>query len=135
MNCVFCSDVAQSGEVVLETAHAWVILHEDWSVPGHAMIVSRRHVENVNDLTSHEWTRFSEVWRRAERALLRVTGADRAIVMKLGIATPHLHMHIYPVSRNLTREDVFAAIDGKTRVERDDNLVQQLRALLTASTH
>jgi diadenosine tetraphosphate (Ap4A) HIT family hydrolase len=135
MPCAFCSDIHQSGEVIHESAHAWVVLHEDWAVPGHAMIVSRRHIENASDLTEHEWEHFGTVWRRAERALLAATGADRAIVMKLGLATPHLHVHIYPVSKTLTRDDVFAAIDAKTRAKRDEHLVQKLRALLTPPAH
>lgn len=135
MQCIFCTDLPQSADVIHESAHAWVVLHEDWAVPGHAMIVSRRHVENASDLTEHEWEHFSSVWRKAERALLAATHSDRAIVMKLGLATPHLHLHIYPVSRNLTREDVFAAIDAKTRAGRDEQLVQKLRALLTPPAH
>lgn len=135
MDCIFCNDITRIGDVVLETAHAWVVLHEDWAVPGHAMIVSRRHVENVSDLTEHEWRHFSDTWRRAERALLNVTGADRAIVMKLGILTPHLHVHIYPVAKNATREDVFAAIDAKTKAPRQEDLVTKVRALLTPTAH
>ena len=133
MECVFCTDVTRSGEVVLETAHAWVVLHEDWAVRGHAMIVSRRHVENASDLTEHEWKHFSDVWRRAERTLLRVTDADRAIVMKLGLATPHLHVHIYPVPKSATREDVFAAIDAKTSSGRDEQLVNDVLRRLRGS--
>ena len=135
MECIFCDDISRSGEVVHESAHAWVVLHEDWAVPGHAMIVSRRHIENASDLTDHEWEHFGRVWRKTERALLAATEAERAIVMKLGIATPHLHVHIYPVSKNLTREDVFAAIDAKTRTERDEHLVRKVRQLLTPSAH
>lgn len=135
MQCIFCTDPSRGGEVIHESAHAWVVLHEDWAVPGHAMIVSRRHIENASDLTDHEWEHFSAVWRRAERALLAATESDRAVVMKLGLATPHLHVHIYPVSRNLTREEVFAAIDAKTRAPRDERLVEKLRALLTPPAH
>ncbi|HYR29972.1 MAG TPA: HIT family protein [Thermoanaerobaculia bacterium] len=135
MSCVFCTDVAQSGEVVHESAHAWVVLHDDWAVPGHAMIVARRHVQNASDLTEHEWEHFSGVWRRAERAILAATGADRAIVMKLGIATPHLHVHIYPAMNGTSRDDVFAAIDAKTKAPRDEQLVATIRKLLTPSTH
>ena len=135
MECVFCTDVTRSGDVVLETAHAWVVLHEDWAVPGHAMIVSRRHVENLSDLTEHEWKHFSEVWRRAERVLLTVTEADRAIVMKLGLATPHLHVHIYPVPKNATREEVFDAINSNTRAPRRDEVIRKVQALLTPTAH
>ena len=132
MSCLFCTDITVAGDVVHESAHAWVILHEDWAVPGHAMIVSRRHVQNVSDLSDHEWEHFGATWRRAERALLHATGATRAIAMKLGIATPHLHMHIYPVMDDTSRDDVFAAIDARTGGTRDESLIARIRGLLTA---
>jgi len=40
--------------------------------------------------------------------------------MKLGIATPHLHLHIYPVSASLDRADVMEIIDGRVRDSMDD---------------
>ncbi len=132
MSCVFCTDATRAGEVVFEDDHAWVILHDDWSVLGHAMVVGRRHVENASDLAEEEWLHLARVWHRAERVLLELTGAERAIVMKLGIATPHLHVHLYPVAASASREEVFTAIDGKTRVPRDTAFVDRVKtALLT----
>lgn len=135
MQCVFCTDVTRSGEVVHESAHAWVVLHEDWAVRGHAMIVARRHVQNISDLTEHEWEHFHRVWRRAERALLRATETERVIVMKLGIATPHLHVHLYPVMNDTKRDYVFGAFDAKVRYKHDEQLVHKIRELLTAPGH
>jgi histidine triad (HIT) family protein len=132
MSCVFCTEVTRSGDVVRTDDTAWVVLHDDWSVRGHAMVVSRRHVENFSDLADDDAGRFTAVWRKAERVLLDLTGCERAIVMKLGIATPHLHVHIYPVSVTATRDDVFAAIDGRVRGQRDDAFVAAVREALEA---
>ena len=128
MSCVFCSDPARTGDVVFENDHGWVILHEDWAVRGHAVVVAKQHVENVSQLD--EWPAFAELYRRAERVLLEATGAERAIILKLGIQTPHLHLHIYPVSATADRAAVMAAIDGKTRVERDEAFVGVVRGRL-----
>ncbi len=92
------------------------------------MVIARQHVENLSDLYDYE--AFLDVYRRAERALLEATGCERAIVMKLGILTPHLHLHIYPVRAATTREDVMAAIDGKTRVPVDSALIETVRVAL-----
>jgi diadenosine tetraphosphate (Ap4A) HIT family hydrolase len=126
MPCVFCSDVSEAGELIFEDENAWVLLHPDWSPRGHAMVVAKRHAENASDLDEHEWLHVTRVFRKAEKALLEVTNTQRAFVMKLGIQTPHLHLHIYPMSNDATREDVFAAIDGKKSERRDDELVQRL---------
>ena len=132
MTCVFCTDVTRAGEVVFEDDRTWVVIHPDWAVPGHAMIVAKRHVENASGLPEDDWLRVARVWHRTERVLLELTGAERAVVMKLGIATPHLHVHLYPVPAAATREDVFAAIDGRTSIPRDAGFVDRVKtALLT----
>ena len=107
-----------------------VILHEDWAVRGHAMVVWKAHVENVADLATDEHAHFASVHHRAERALLDATGADRAILLKLGIATPHLHLHIYPVSASLDRAAVMEIIDGRVRDSFDQTLIDDLRERL-----
>lgn len=132
MECVFCSDVTRSGDVVFEDQRTWVVLHDDWSVRGHAMVVWKVHVENFSDLTPEDAAHFARVHRKAERALLDVTKADRAILMKLGIATPHLHLHIYPVSAALDRDAVMRIIDARTREPRDESFVEDVRKHLTS---
>jgi diadenosine tetraphosphate (Ap4A) HIT family hydrolase len=107
-----------------------VVVHEDWAVRGHAMVVWKAHVENIGDLTEADARHLILVHRVTERALLRLTGAQRAILMKLGIATPHLHLHIYPVSSALTREEVMDIIDAAGRQPRDAAFITTLRAAL-----
>jgi len=132
MDCVFCTDVTRSGDVVFEDQRTWVVLHDDWSVRGHAMVVWKPHVENFSDLTPEDAAHFARVHRRAEKVLLEVTKAERAILMKLGIATPHLHLHIYPVRASLDRDAVMQIINAETRETRDDAFVQEIRNHLTS---
>jgi diadenosine tetraphosphate (Ap4A) HIT family hydrolase len=94
------------------------------------MVVWKTHVENVGDLTADESAHFAAMHHRAERALLAATGADRAILLKLGIATPHLHLHIYPVSASLERAAVMEIIDGRVRDPFDQTLIDELRERL-----
>jgi diadenosine tetraphosphate (Ap4A) HIT family hydrolase len=129
--CTFCANPVAVGKIVFEDERCWVLLHHDWSPRGHAMIVARRHIENASDLDEEEWLHLARVWHRAERVLLDETGAERAIIFKLGILTPHLHVHIYPVSSQATREDVFEAFDGKKREAKDDAFVERVRAALS----
>ena len=130
MSCVFCDDVHRAGDVLAEDDRLWIVLHEDWAVRGHAMIVWKKHVENVAELATAEYAHFAAAHHRAERALLAATGADRAILMKLGIATPHLHLHIYPVAATIERAAVMRIIDARMREPRDEALVAHLRSLL-----
>ncbi len=135
MTCLFCNEPRAAGEVLFEDARVLVILHEDWAVRGHAMVVWKEHVENVADLTLDDYVHFAAVHHRAEGALLAVTRADRAILLKLGIVTPHLHLHIYPVRASLDRGQVMEIIDGRVRDAMDDRdrqaFVNELRERLT----
>jgi diadenosine tetraphosphate (Ap4A) HIT family hydrolase len=130
MSCVFCNDPRTAGEVLFEDDRVLVVLHEDWAVRGHTMIVWKAHVENFADLTIDENSHFAALHLRVERALLAATGADRAILLKLGIATPHLHLHIYPVSASLDRAAVMEIIDARVCDAFDQTLIDELRERL-----
>ena len=131
MACVFCDQPWTTGEILVETRSGTVILHDDWSVRGHTMIVAKRHVENLSELGDSEAAEFIHLARTVEDLLLEQTGADRAILMKLGIQTPHLHLHIYPVKSSLDRAAVMKIIDAKTRVPVDEQFVRILRDRLS----
>jgi diadenosine tetraphosphate (Ap4A) HIT family hydrolase len=98
------------------------------------MIVARRHVENVADLSEDEALDLALVQRAAERALLDVTGTDRAILLKLGIQVPHLHIHIYPVQSTMTRADVMSVIDAKVSELREPGFAAAVTERLKALT-
>src|SRR5687768_9004797 len=125
--CVFCDDLSSSGEVVFTNDVAHVVLHPDSAVRGHAMVVAKRHVENIADLSGNEARELALVQRAAERALLDATGADRAILLKLGIQVPHLHIHIYPVPDTMTRADVMAVIDARVSEVREPGFAADIR--------
>jgi diadenosine tetraphosphate (Ap4A) HIT family hydrolase len=127
MTCLFCNDPRAAGEVLFEDARVLVILHDDWAVRGHAMVVWKEHVENVADLSLDDAVHFAAIHHRVEQALLAVTRADRAILLKLGIATPHLHLHVYPVSASLDRAAVMEIIDARVREPFDQMLIDELR--------
>jgi histidine triad (HIT) family protein len=127
-SCLFCRKI--DGDVLYDDDRCAVVLHEDWAVRGHAMVVWKAHVENVSDLSIEDAAHLSQVHHAAEKALLAATGRDRAVLLKLGIATPHLHLHIYPVGAALDRAAVMAIIDGRVREPRDEALVQHVRSLL-----
>lgn len=97
------------------------------------MVVWKAHVENISQLTEVEAAHLMRVYSSAERVLLSVTGAARAVIMKLGIAVPHLHIHIYPVSASATRADVMDVIEARKRETRDVAFIAALRQRLDSA--
>ena len=129
-SCLFCGHL-NSLELVYDDDRIAVALHEDWAVRGHAMVIWKRHVENISELSEEDAAHFWRVYQMTERALLETTHAGRAIMLKLGIAVPHLHVHIYPVRESLDRAAVMDIIEGRVRDPRDEEFVRALSAALT----
>lgn len=131
-DCALCSIDPKS--VVGRNREALVVIHDDWSADLHLMIVATRHIENFSDLDEHESESFTSLWRAAERAALELTGKERAVILKLGIAVPHLHVHIYPVAASEDRAAVMRMIEAETTSHRSAEeraaLIAQLRQRL-----
>jgi histidine triad (HIT) family protein len=117
MPCLLCDEPERSGTIVFDDDRVLVLLHDDWAVAGHAMVVARQHIENASELDPVDAVYFWEVYARAERAVLAAANAQRAVMLKLGIQVPHLHVHIYPFPATADRATVFAAFEGKSRAE------------------
>ena len=127
-SCQLCAtDLSSAGELIIDFGDWKLLLHPDAAVRGHAMLVLSRHAENFSDLTDSEAQQFARVEKVVERALLDVTRTDRAILLKLGIAVPHFHLHIYPVMRTMTRSDVNRVIDGAVKEEREPGFGKRLK--------
>jgi diadenosine tetraphosphate (Ap4A) HIT family hydrolase len=109
VSCVFCTNANDAGTILEEDEHTWTIRHPQ----GQTMVVAKRHVENVSDLDEEEWLHVARVWHRAERELRAKTGAERVIVLKLGVQTPHLHIHLHPFSAEATRDEIFLTLAGR----------------------
>lgn len=127
MECLFCrqleSAAHRSEDLLFEDERVFAFLHEDWSVLGHAVMVWKSHVENLSDLSPTELSQFMAAYQGIEKALLRAARAARAVVFKLGLMVPHLHLHIYPVSASADRPEVMGAIDGQK--QRDFNPLER----------
>jgi diadenosine tetraphosphate (Ap4A) HIT family hydrolase len=120
VSCVLCDEPASAGTIVFDDGRVVVLLHDDWAVAGHALVIAKPHVQNVSDLEPADAAHFWEVYALAERAVLAAAGVDRAMMLKLGIQVPHLHVHIYPVAASASRATVFEAFDGRSKAELSD---------------
>lgn len=137
-DCSLCTLFADAGSLPLLIGRndaAMATLHEDWAVEGHVMIVARDHVENVAGLSRESAASFLDLFVRVEAALIATLGLERVILLKLGLAVPHLHWHLYPFSREATRLEIFDAFNVKEASrpaeEEITRLVERLRAALT----
>ncbi|MEU4472436.1 HIT family protein [Micromonospora sp. NPDC023888] len=103
MDCYTCQNNQQIGtlpprELVASDEH-WRIAHAfDTALPGWLILVPRRHVVSIADLTAAEAASLGTWQVRLSRALRTVTGCLKTYVVqfaeKEGFA--HVHFHVVP---------------------------------------
>ena len=121
--CVFCvlgnEPINESTGVLLRTAHTFVILNAFPYGSGHILVLPKRHVAAVQDLSDAEYEDYFLMVRRSVVALEAAYGPDGMnIGMNLGQAAgagipKHLHGHVLPRWLGDTN---FMTTIGETRV-------------------
>lgn len=101
--CYAChSDPAVAAVPVEERIHVgdhWRVAHSfNSSLPGWVVVLPRRHVLSVADLSEAEAAEFGSLLRQVSRALVEVTGCVKTYVAVFAEAEgfAHLHAHVVP---------------------------------------
>ena len=103
-DCLVCREVR--GEIDLPGGFLWedkraVAFHmppiDEKPEPylGHCLVVTRRHVDHLADLTKRELESVAHASRKIAAAL-RAEGVERVHVAVIGLGVPHFHQHLYP---------------------------------------
>ncbi len=77
----------------------WDVAHSyDTALPGWLVLVARRHITAVEELTEAEAVDLGALIRRTSIALKEATGCVKTYVIQLaeGADHPHVHFHIIP---------------------------------------
>lgn len=145
MDCYSCHNNEQVAalpprEVVVADEH-WRIAHAlNVGLPGWLVLIPRRHVTTIADLTDAEAASLGTWQVRLSRALRTVTGCAKTYVVqfaeKEGFA--HVHFHVVPRMPNLPDDrrgpHIFAYLevpeDQRVSEQQQDELAIDLRAQL-----
>ncbi|MFD7644194.1 HIT family protein [Kitasatospora sp. NPDC059795] len=85
----------------------WRVVHAvDCALPGWLVLLPRRHVESMADLSGAEAAALGGWLVRLARAVEVVTGCEKAYVAQFGEAEGfrHVHFHVVPRGRELAVE-------------------------------
>jgi diadenosine tetraphosphate (Ap4A) HIT family hydrolase len=98
---------------------------------GHCLVVTRRHVDHLGDLSAAE-ARSVAVASRAIAAALRAEGVERVHVAVIGLGVPHFHQHLYPRYAGVPAGTSWMDVDGLPDAPHGDaseiaSLVNRLR--------
>jgi diadenosine tetraphosphate (Ap4A) HIT family hydrolase len=102
--CLVCQEVA--GEFPVPGGLLWADEHAvGFHIPpvegnerpylGHLLVVTRRHVDHLGDLTDAEAASVQRASRQLGAAL-RAEGIERVHLAVIGLGIAHFHQHVYP---------------------------------------
>jgi diadenosine tetraphosphate (Ap4A) HIT family hydrolase len=77
----------------------WDVVHSyNTALPGWLVLVARRHIEALDEMTEAEAVELGQLIRRVSLALKAVTGCLKTYVVQFAEAAehPHVHVHIIP---------------------------------------
>lgn len=119
----------------------WYVVHAyDSALPGWLVLVARRHIKAVAELTPDEASELGALITLVSQALGQVTGCVKTYVIQFAEAAghPHVHVHIVPRMSDIPADRrgprIFGYL-GATEPERVsetemNTLAAQLRGLL-----
>lgn len=125
---------------IVRTAH-WDIVHSyNTSLPGWLVLVARRHVVAIDELTDEEAAELGVLLRRVSAALRVATGCVKTYVVQFAEQAEHPHVHFHVIPRLADQPDdrrgprVFAylGVPDEERVseERMNAIAVEVRRLL-----
>ena len=123
----------------------WDVVHSyNTALPGWLVIVARRHIEAIHELTAEEAVELGVLIRQVSVALKDVTGCLKTYVIQFAEAAEHPHVHFHIVPRMADQPEdhrsikVFAylGVSEAERVseERMNELAAKIQPLLRSNT-
>jgi diadenosine tetraphosphate (Ap4A) HIT family hydrolase len=119
-------------EALAESRHWRLVVNRNQNLLGKCMLVLRRHLEIVTDLSVGEWADLHPEVKRASEALMAAFAPDHYNYAFLQNQDRHVHLHIIPryaTSRTLggiTFEDhdypAHYKVPGRTRILPEEQL-------------
>lgn len=103
MSCPFCEIDKIKTRTIKEGKYCYVALSNPRLVPGHLLVIPKRHIEKISQLTGEEKEEiFKELIIFEEKILKRFSsGCDirsnyRPFIVENRLKVDHLHFHLQP---------------------------------------
>ena len=107
----------------------WDVVHSyNSALPGWLVLVVRRHIESLDELTDPEAVELGQLIRRVSFALKEVTGCMKTYVIQFAEAAehPHVHFHIIPRMANQPDNRHSSQIFGYLGVPEEERVSQEV---------
>ena len=101
-NCVFCKIDNEKTRVIDESKNTITILSNPALVKAHCLVIPKRHIEKISELTKEEIVEiFDKMIRVQEKLLRKFSGCDirqnySPFMFQGKLKVNHLHFHLQP---------------------------------------
>jgi diadenosine tetraphosphate (Ap4A) HIT family hydrolase len=106
--CEATKNVEQSGpSAAIWMTDGWRVAHSfNSALAGWLVVVPRRHIESIHELSDDESVELGRLLRLTSRALVEVLGCQKTYVMMFAEAAGfnHVHFHVVPRAHDLDAE-------------------------------
>ena len=103
MDCPFCSIIKTKDRIIKECKYCFVILSNPRLVPGHLLVIPKRHVEKTSQLNKKERDEIFRIIIKFEEKILKKfsSGCDirshyRPFMKQSWVKVDHIHFHLQP---------------------------------------
>jgi histidine triad (HIT) family protein len=99
--CAFCDPTVLEAQQFYADDFALVLYTHKPILPGHCLIIPRRHVERFEMLTQEEISRMMYLIKKVDQAVMKVFGTFSYLILQkngeeVGQTVPHVHFHYIP---------------------------------------
>ncbi len=125
--CVFCNPEIVRDQSILESEHFSVVLDCEPRVPGHLLVIPKKHSAKAHELSRDEWAELSDIIPKIAKIFSEFLGTDDYIILEKNgrnafQQVPHVHFHLFPVHSEAW-SDIFDIVPSRLSREQ---LEQQL---------
>lgn len=103
MDCPFCNLNQEKDRILKSTKHCWVIFSNPRLMPGHLLVIPKKHIEKISQLNTEEKNDlFTLIEEYQEKVLSNISsGCDirqhhRPFQKQTNLKVHHLHFHLQP---------------------------------------
>lgn len=99
--CAFCDPAVLDRQAFYQDDLVLALYTHKPILPGHCLIIPKRHVERFEGLSKEEELQMSELIKKINQASMKVFGTSAYLLVQkngyeVGQAVPHVHFHYIP---------------------------------------
>lgn len=100
-DCAFCNEKILNNQKFYEDDLVMALYTHKPMLPGHSLIIPKRHIERFEMLSDEEFTRIGQVIKKVNSAVQKVFGTSAYLLLQkngkeVGQTVPHVHFHYIP---------------------------------------